>query len=343
MGFDANIKDLLIQFLNKSWNMKGKRIINAGNSIDNQDYVTQKQLNDLGIQVGFGKDKTITDAVIQTSETNPKLILDSTNGLRAINGSGNLRAQLLTTGLFKIVEIDGLTDALSLKDSANNNEIRLSSGGLVQIFATDGTLVATLTKTQITFVPVTAVPLDAYSSGWNGSANVPTKDAIYDKIETLVGNATPLFNFFANAGNSTTTETDLYSSTLAANQLLTNGDKLQIEYGGTFVSSGTATRQIRIYFGGTVIFDTGTLTLSLSAGWVIYATIIRVSSTVIRYLVSLTTEGAALGAYTAVGELTGLTLSNTNILKITGQAAGVGAASNDIVAKLGDIIYTKAS
>ncbi len=54
-------------------------------------------------------------------------------------------------------------------------------------------------------------------------------------------------------------------------------------------------------------------------------------------MVSFTTEGAALAAYTAVGELTGLTLSGTNILKITGQAAGVGAASNDIVAKMGQV------
>src|SRR5258708_2799125 len=113
MGFDANIKDLLIQFLNKSWNMKGKRIINAGNSVDNQDYVTQKQLNDLGIQVGFGKDKTITDAFIQTSETNPKITLDSANGVEAINGSGVVRAQLTTIGLLRIVAIDGLTDIIS--------------------------------------------------------------------------------------------------------------------------------------------------------------------------------------------------------------------------------------
>jgi len=110
-----------------------------------------------------------------------------------------------------------------------------------------------------------------------------------------------------------------------------------------FVSSGTATRQIKIYFGGTAIFDTGALTLSLSSAWTVYVTIIRVSSSVIRYMISLTTEGAALSAYTAVGELTGLTLTSTNILKITGQAAGVGAATNDIVAKLGSIAWHPAA
>ena len=150
---------------------------------------------------------------------------------------------------------------------------------------------------------------------------------------------TYLFNHFADVGNVGTGEDDLYSDTTAAGQLASNGDRLEIEYGGTFVSSATATRQIRIYFGGTLIFDTGALTLSLSAAWTIYTTIMRVSSSVIRYMVSMTTEGAALAAYTAVGELTGLTLSNTNVLKVTGESAGVGAADNDIVAKLGSVVY----
>lgn len=152
-----------------------------------------------------------------------------------------------------------------------------------------------------------------------------------------------IFDHFADAGNSTTTETDLYSDTIPANALNANGQKIIAEYGGVFVSSGTATREIKIYFGGTAIFDTGALTLSLSSAWTAYTTIIRVSATVIRYMVSFTTEGAALSAYTAVGELTGLTLSNTNVLKITGQAAGIGAATGDITAKLGTVSWEPAA
>jgi len=153
----------------------------------------------------------------------------------------------------------------------------------------------------------------------------------------------PLFNNFADAGNSTTTETDLVSNTIAASQLGTNGDKLELESGGVFVSSATATREIKLYFGGTAIFDTGTLTLSLSAAWSLFCQIMRVSATVVRYNVSFTTEGAALSAYTAVGELTGLTLSSTNVLKTTGQAAGVGAATNDIVSKISSVNFIPAA
>ncbi len=36
-----------------------------------------------------------------------------------------------------------------------------------------------------TFVGAVAVPDDAYAAGWNGSANVPTKNAVYDKIEAV--------------------------------------------------------------------------------------------------------------------------------------------------------------
>lgn len=143
-----------------------------------------------------------------------------------------------------------------------------------------------------------------------------------------------LFTHTADVGNSGTSETDLYSDTLAAGQFATDGDIVDTQYGGTFVSSATATRQVKVYFGGTVIFDSGTLTLSASSAWTVYVSLFRVSASVVRYMVSLTTQGAALSAYTAVGEVTGLTLTNTQILKITGQAAGVGAASNDIVAKI---------
>lgn len=144
---------------------------------------------------------------------------------------------------------------------------------------------------------------------------------------------------YTDAGNTGTSETDLYSDTLPASILANAGDMIQTEYGGLFVSSGTATRQVRIYFGGNLIFDTGALTLSLSSAWTCYATFMRVDSANVRYMVSFTTEGAALAAYTATGSLGSLNLSNANIIKITGQAAGVGAATNDIVAKLGAAWY----
>lgn len=151
-----------------------------------------------------------------------------------------------------------------------------------------------------------------------------------------------IFDHFADAGNSTTAETDLYSDSILANSFSINGQKIEANYGGTFVSSATATRQIKAYFAGTSILDTGALSISASSAWGIYILLQRVGATVVRYSVSLQTNGASTAVYSSTGELTGLTLTNANILKITGTAAGVGAATNDIVAKLGYIEWKSA-
>lgn len=145
--------------------------------------------------------------------------------------------------------------------------------------------------------------------------------------------------FYTSVGNVGTGEDDLYTYTTEASILANNGEEIDGTFGGLFVSSATATRQVKLYFGGTAIFDSGTLTISASASWVLAYSIIRVSSTVVRYRINLSTQNAALAAYTSVGELTGLTLANTNILKLTGEAAGVGAATDDIIAHNGDVFW----
>lgn len=149
--------------------------------------------------------------------------------------------------------------------------------------------------------------------------------------------------FYTDAGNSTTAVTTLYTYTIEGNTLGANGDSVEADYGGIFVSSGTATRQLTVSFYGNIIFDTGALTITTNSSWTISATIIRVSSTSVRYMVSLTTQGATLSAYTAVGALTGLTLSAADAILIQGTAAGAGAATNDIVAKLGTVYWYPAS
>lgn len=145
------------------------------------------------------------------------------------------------------------------------------------------------------------------------------------------GNAA-LFLHFASVGNTGTTETDLVSDSVAGGTLAANGDVIAARYAGSLVSSGTATRQLRAYFAGTLIFDSGALSVSTAGDWIMDVTIIRVSASAARFSVALTLTGASLGAYANVDEVTGLTLSGANTLKVTGQAAGVGAATNDLVA-----------
>lgn len=193
---------------------------------------------------------------------------------------------------------------------------------------------ALVTTNEVTVLTFTGAGVPTFSSPPGFKAGAGTSIA-------KPGGA--IFDHFADAGNVTTGETDLYSDSIAANTLNTNGNKIYAQYGGTFVSSATATRDVRVYFAGTSLLDTGALSISTSASWGVSLLLIRVSATVVRYTVSLQTSGASTAIYNATGELTGLTLTNANTLKITGQAGGVGAATNDIVAKLGAIYFESAA
>lgn len=147
-----------------------------------------------------------------------------------------------------------------------------------------------------------------------------------------------LFDHSSDVGNSGTDETDLYSDSIPRNTLANDGDKIEAMYAGSFLNHATATRRLRVYFeNASPIFDSTALVISAASAWVVRVSIIRVSSSVIRYAVSMTTQGAPLAAYTSAGEVTGLTLTNPNTLEITGTAAAAGAATNDIIAKLGTV------
>lgn len=249
------------------------------------------------------------------------------------------------------------TQALySIQSTSNNVAVGYSAGRYIS-----GGSTANTTGANSTFLGTQAYPLAngdtneivvGYLATGHGSNTATwgngsiTDHYFTGTIRGTSGTATKVFTaggkikeYFADAGNTTTTETDLYSYITEAGILGANGASIQAEYGGTFVSSATATRDLKVYFGGTVIFDSGALTISTTAQWAIYVSIIRVSSTVVRYMVSLSADGVTLTAPVSSGEVTGLTLSGTNILKITGQAAATGAATNDIVGKLGAVYY----
>lgn len=148
-----------------------------------------------------------------------------------------------------------------------------------------------------------------------------------------------IFDHFADVGNGATVETDLISDSVAASSLAANGHKLVGNYAGTFAANAT-TKQLKVYFGGTAVFDSGAQALAaVASSWTVKVWAIRVSATVVR--VATEYEGSALIApqYT---EVTGLTLTNAQILKITGTA-GVGGANNDIVVKMGTVDFKPAA
>lgn len=163
------------------------------------------------------------------------------------------------------------------------------------------------------------------------------------KETTIVSVRKTLFDHFADAtvGGA---EADIYSDTLVASQLAANGDKIVAVYAGNFVTLGTELTHLKQYFDGQVIWDsTGIAPATGTTSWRVNVEIIRVSATVIRYSVSLNTTGASGYVYCTVGELTGRTLSNTNIVKLTGASSGVGSGSGDIIGKLSTLEFVPAA
>lgn len=155
-----------------------------------------------------------------------------------------------------------------------------------------------------------------------------------------------LFNLYANISTTHTDGTfdDLQSVTIAAGQLASNGDRILARWAGVPVLHATATRQVRAVFGGTTVADTTAYATTAGGVYVWDLEIVRVSSSVVR--VSLNGNNPAYTAFSflpfaggAYTEVTGLTLANTQVLKITAAATGAGAASGDITGRSLNVTY----
>lgn len=146
-----------------------------------------------------------------------------------------------------------------------------------------------------------------------------------------------LFDHFADVGSATTTETTLETDTIAAAQLSVNGQSIEFAYSGKYASA--VTKDIRLKFAGTTLLDTGALTIT-TGSWGVKGVIQRVSATVIRWEATYTSDSstAADRSVFKQGEVTGLTLANTAVIAVTGQA-GTGGANNDIVAQRGKVKF----
>lgn len=152
--------------------------------------------------------------------------------------------------------------------------------------------------------------------------------------------------FYVTNGNTTTTETDLFTYTVPASVLAANGDSLRVRFGLTLKNHATATRQLRVYFAGILLWDSGAQLATTATTYVqVDVMIVRSDVAVCHSVISCIGAGFAPTQTVVVDDgtlLTGLTFSGTNIIKITGQAAAVGAASNDIRGVVGELSWQPA-
>jgi len=151
-----------------------------------------------------------------------------------------------------------------------------------------------------------------------------------------------LADFVSDVSNGTTVETDIFSHTSVANRLSATGEKIIGDFNLQFTDN-TSTATIRAYFGGTNFFDSGAITISNTGYGSVRVIVIRTGATTARAYATLTTNSNATTGYTQETDITGLTFTNTNIIKLTAQAGGGGGGSGDIVGKMGTLTYLRSS
>lgn len=131
-------------------------------------------------------------------------------------------------------------------------------------------------------------------------------------------------------GNVSTFETSMVSYAVQTNVMAQTGYNIDIQAYGTFASNGN-NKRIRLYFGSTVIYDTGSVAVN-SGTWYINATIIRVDNNHQQSIVTMTSSNPTLSnsvQYTTPGQ----PLDRPNNIRCTGTAT----STNDIV-QIGQLI-----
>lgn len=138
--------------------------------------------------------------------------------------------------------------------------------------------------------------------------------------------------------NSGTSETDLHTFTVLANRVA-NDDESVEGYFGLTLNDLTGTATLKVYFAGTLIFNSGALTVSATGGALIEVRVIRSGTTTARAMVTASTPGASTAVYAVYTALTGLDWTVSNVVKVSGQAGGASGGSSDISAVMSKFFW----
>jgi len=130
-------------------------------------------------------------------------------------------------------------------------------------------------------------------------------------------------------GNTAATETTLFTFSVPANTLGTDGDSLRFMVAGTFATSVSTNKDIKVKFGSTTILDTGSLAITSAANWIIEGRIIRTGGTGQKCIVRISTSSSVLVG-TVSYTLSSETLSGALSLAVTGN----GTNANDVLGEM---------
>jgi len=312
--------------------------------VNNTAYAQILGQNSVGFAISAVGGST-TSTATQKSSQKLTWIDQEYNGTTSLNNYWNAMVTV-STATNGLSTWDLFTGTTGSQPSLGNLHLRIrSSDGAVLIGAGSSTTMQPSAKLTINAGSATAntAPLKLTS----GTLNTTAEAGAYEFNDQHYATKTSglryamggvIADFTTDANNSGTSETDLYSYTTPASTLASTGEKITFDY-NIILNDVTATAQIKVLFAGTTIGDTGALTVSATGAVVVRGYIIRTGSTTARASVNISSPTASTAVYTKETDLTGLTFTNTNILKVTGTAGGAGGGSNDITGKLGMIMW----
>jgi len=135
-------------------------------------------------------------------------------------------------------------------------------------------------------------------------------------------------------GNSAGVETTLFTYTVPASTLINNTDSIQFTCSGTFANTANTDKRIKVVYGATTIYDSGTLAITTTNSWSLQGEVYRSGATTQKCVVRVNTSSAVLVAssnYVTAAE----TLSGTVVLKVTGNGTG----ASDVIGEVFDVRY----
>ena len=178
------------------------------------------------------------------------------------------------------------------------------------------------------------IPLLNAANAWSGVQTFGSADALFTPGNAAAGNElTPVLTRCKQVtptGNGADTTADtLQSCILKANSFNANGSYVDIQAEGTFGGNGN-NKVITVTFGGTTVYNTGTLTLN-GASWAVQMRVWRTGSSAQRFGgLGMIAAGSPIGPSGGNGTAAENDAADITIA-IKGQSPTTGAA-NDVVA-----------
>ncbi len=305
-------------YANKIYGSNVTYTLNASNSLNsyilNNSNQTWNGLNDVS-NYTLATSNSIWQAIISLGLSylvGNDIVLKTANGTQrfvaAQGGDVNIKyddaANAINLSASKDITLsqDNGEDFLILHDPANDNgSIIFYNNSFVKRLEMQGISSVVDANSVICF--------NQYNSAWGAA---------------VVGTVT---NITTSSGNVSTGATTVNLFNVPANTMLQNGDTIERSVAVTY-STSSATKRTEVYFGGTQIYDTGSVANTGTGGCVIRCIITRTDSSDVSYSCTGTATGTASATTVKIGTVGGLDFTGLiNCYDIL--TSGVGGSSND--------------